>query len=45
MRFEAERIRLTLIRRPSDEVAFSFATAGFFPFWQKMSRHLRLSCE
>ena len=33
-------IRLNLIRRPSDVKAFSFATAGFFPFWQKMSRHL-----
>ena len=33
-------VRLTLIRRPSDVTAFSFATAGFFPFWQKMSRHL-----
>jgi hypothetical protein len=33
-------IRLTLIRRPSDVTAFSFATGGFFPFWQKMSRHL-----
>ncbi len=32
--------RLTLIRRPSDATAFSFATAGFFPFWQKMSRRL-----
>jgi deoxyribodipyrimidine photo-lyase len=40
---EAERIRLSLIRRASDEVAFSFATAGFFPFWQKMSSHLKLS--
>jgi deoxyribodipyrimidine photo-lyase len=39
---EAAGIRLKLIRRPSDEVAFSFATAGFFPFWQKMSRHLKL---
>jgi hypothetical protein len=33
--------RLTLIRRPSDATAFAFATAGFFPFWQKMSRHLQ----
>ena len=33
-------VRLTLIRRPSDVTAFSFATAGFFPFWQKMSLHL-----
>ena len=37
---EARGIRLTLIRRPSDTLAFSFATAGFFPFWQKMNRHL-----
>jgi len=37
---EARGVRLTLIRRPTDETAFSFATAGFFPFWQKMSRHL-----
>jgi len=34
-------IRLTLIRRPSDAHAFSLASAGFFPFWEKMSRHLR----
>ncbi len=33
-------IRLTLIRRPSDDLAFSLAAGGFFPFWQKMSRHL-----
>jgi deoxyribodipyrimidine photo-lyase len=33
-------VQLTLIQRPSDAVAFSFASAGFFPFWQKMSRHL-----
>jgi hypothetical protein len=37
---EAEGICLTLLRRPSDLAAFSCATAGFFPFWQKMSRHL-----
>lgn len=37
---ESMGIRLKLIRRPSDDTAFSFATAGFFPFWQKMSRHL-----
>jgi hypothetical protein len=34
-------VRLILLRRPSDETAFSFASAGFFPYWQKMSRHLR----
>ena len=33
--------RLTLIRRASDTTAFSFANAGFFPFWQKMSHHLK----
>ncbi|MEK0447464.1 MAG: hypothetical protein RLZZ399_2785 [Verrucomicrobiota bacterium] len=38
---ESQQIRLTLIRRPSDARAFSFAGAGFFPFWQKMSRHLQ----
>jgi hypothetical protein len=36
-------IRLTLVRRESDDNAFSFASAGFFPFWQKMSRHLSQS--
>lgn len=39
-RLEAAGIRLTLVRRPSDATAFSFVTAGFFPFWQKMRRHL-----
>ena len=34
-------IVLTLIRRASDAHAFALATAGFFPFWEKMSRHLR----
>ncbi len=34
-------IRLTLIQRPSDALAFSLAGGGFFPFWEKMSRHLR----
>jgi len=37
---DATGVRLTLIRRPSDHTAFSFATAGFFPFWQKMCSHL-----
>ncbi|MEI7776668.1 MAG: hypothetical protein WCK17_18065, partial [Verrucomicrobiota bacterium] len=37
---ETTGVRLTLIRRSSDQTAFSFVTAGFFPFWQKMSRHL-----
>ena len=34
-------IRLTFIQRPSDAHAFALASAGFFPFWEKMSRHLR----
>lgn len=36
----AKGITLTLIQRPSDAQAFSMAGAGFFPFWEKMSRHL-----
>jgi hypothetical protein len=36
-------IRITLVRRDSDAHAFSLANAGFFPFWEKMSRHLRAS--
>ena len=40
LHFAKLNVRLTLIRRPSDVTAFSFATAGFFPFWEKMSRHL-----
>jgi deoxyribodipyrimidine photo-lyase len=39
-RLEGHGIKLTLIRRESDQVAFSFAGAGFFPFWQKMSGQL-----
>ena len=38
---ESTGIGLTLIRRASDVTAFSFATAGFFPLWEKMSRHLK----
>ena len=34
-------IKLTLIRRASDVHAFGLAGAGFFPFWEKMSRHLQ----
>ncbi len=34
-------ILLTLIRRPSDAHAFAMASAGFFPFWEKMSHHLQ----
>ncbi len=33
-------ITLTLLRRASDAHAFTLACAGFFPFWEKMSRHL-----
>ncbi len=33
-------ITLTLLRRASDTHAFEMAGAGFFPFWEKMSRHL-----
>ena len=35
-------ITLTLLRRASDAHVFTLAGAGFFPFWEKMSRHLRL---
>ncbi len=34
-------IALTLIQRASDAHAFALARAGFFPFWEQMSRHLR----
>lgn len=34
-------ITLTLVRRASDAQAFTLAGSGFFPFWEKMSRHLR----
>lgn len=33
-------ISLTLIRRASDARILSYASAGFFPFWKKMSRDL-----
>lgn len=39
-RLEILGIRLTLLRRGSDATAFSFVTGGFFPFWQRMRRHL-----
>jgi hypothetical protein len=35
-------IRLTLIQRPSDALALSFACAGYFHFWQEMSVQLCL---
>lgn len=38
---EANRIRLTLLRRGSDSAAFTLAGAGFFPFWEKMKVRLR----
>jgi hypothetical protein len=34
-------VDLTLVQRPSDAHAFSLSAAGFFPFWEKMGRHLR----
>ncbi len=34
-------IGLTFIQRASDSHASALASAGFFPFWEKMSRHLR----
>ena len=37
----AARITFTLIRRASDTHAFTLASAGFFPFWEKMSRYLQ----
>ena len=40
--FEAAGVHLILVRRASDQEAFSLASAGFFPFWQKMSNCLRL---
>jgi len=39
----AAGIPLTLIRRSSDSHAFGLSGAGFFPYWEKMSRHLQLS--
>ncbi|NJM37931.1 MAG: DNA photolyase [Akkermansiaceae bacterium] len=33
-------IRFTLLRRETDAHAFSFSGSGFFPFWEKMKRHL-----
>lgn len=37
----AKGVTLTLLQRPSDLHAFSLAGAGFFPFWEKMSKHLQ----
>jgi len=39
----AMNIHLTLIRRSSDAHAFTLGDGGFFPFWEKMSRHLQTS--
>ena len=36
-------IHLTFIQRASDAHAFALAGAGFFPFWEKMGRHLRIA--
>ncbi|MCX6856439.1 MAG: DNA photolyase [Verrucomicrobia bacterium] len=38
-------IQLTLIRRESGTQAFALAKAGFFPFWEKMSRQLRTAAD
>lgn len=38
-------ITLTLLRRASDTHVFTLAGAGFFPFWEKMSRHLHQQCS
>jgi hypothetical protein len=38
-------IQLTLIRRESDTHAFALAGAGFFPFWEKMSRYLQATAN
>lgn len=35
-------ITLTLLRRASDAHAFKLAGSGFFPFWEKMGRHINL---
>ena len=40
-RLTAAGITLTMVRRTSDAHAFTLAGAGFFPFWEKMSRHLQ----
>jgi deoxyribodipyrimidine photo-lyase len=40
-RFEARKIRLTLLRRSSDVAAFAAANAGFFPFWENMKKQLQ----
>ena len=40
-RLKSSGITLTLLRRASDTHAFQLAGSGFFPFWEKMSRHLR----
>jgi hypothetical protein len=40
-RLDKSGVALTLIRRASDAHAFELAGSGFFPFWEKMNRHLR----
>jgi hypothetical protein len=40
-RLDKSGVALTLIRRASDAHAFQLAGSGFFPFWEKMSHHLR----
>lgn len=38
-RLDSLGITLSLLRRASDAHAFQLAGSGFFPFWEKMSRH------
>ncbi len=39
-RLKSAGITLTLLRRASDAHAFKLAGSGFFPFWEKMNRHI-----
>jgi deoxyribodipyrimidine photo-lyase len=39
-RLQEQGVRLTLLRRLSDQRVFEGATAGFFPYWQKIKVHL-----
>lgn len=39
-RLQTMGVKLTLLRRESDTLAFNMASGGFFPFWQKMQTHL-----
>lgn len=42
---QERQVRLTLLRRSSDTAAFAEASAGFFPFWEKMKPRLRQNSE